>query len=141
MGFVYYNQIVIAPVQSIQIQTIGFAVGTIQICMVEDIITQTIRRNRVVHIVILIGIPVIRQLLRAENKHRFISVFVIFDNCQSGKGFTKTNTICQNTAIEFFQLADDCKHSIFLEVIKHRPYLAFLKSGSLIRQMIFGHIF
>ena len=91
----------------------------IQVRMIKDIITQPICCDRIVHIVIFVSIPVVGQFFWTQNEYGFVPVFIIFDYCQGSKGFTKTNAVCQNAAIVFFQLANDCKHGIFLKIIKH----------------------
>ena len=68
-----------------------------------------------------------------ENKHRFVSVLIILDDCQCGEGLTETYAVCQNAAIVFFEFADDGKHSVALKVVKHSPYFAFLESSSYVR--------
>ena len=108
--------------------------------MIEDIIAEPVCRNGVVYIVPFVGIPVLRQLLGAEDKDRTVSVFIIFDDSKCGKCLSKSNTVCKDAAIILFQLVDDGKHRIFLEVVKHPPDPAVLKACCLIRKHILRYV-
>ena len=108
--------------------------------MIENVIAETVRRNGVIDIVILIGVPIVRQLLRTEDKDRLVPVLVVFDDCESSKGFTKANTIGKNATIELFQFVDDGKSGILLEIVEHAPNLAFLKACGLIGENVFGYV-
>ena len=131
------DQIVVAPVQAIQIEAIRFSAASGQICVEQDVIVQPIRCNRVVHIVVLVGIPVFRQLFGAQHQNRLVSVLIILYDSQCGKGLTKANTVRKDTAVVLFQLIDDGKHRILLEVVQQAPDLALLEAGCLIRQFVF----
>ena len=72
--------------------------------------------NGIVDIVILIGIPVVRQFLGAKHKNGLVAVFVVFNNGKGGKGFTKTNTVCKNAAVELLKFVYDSKSGISLEL-------------------------
>ena len=109
--------------------------------MIKHIVPKPVGSNGVVDIVILIGIPVVRQFLGAKYKNGLVAVFVVFNNGKGGKGFTKTNTVCKDTAVELLKFVYDSKSGISLEVIEHPPNLAFLKTGRFVGQNIFGHIF
>ena len=67
--------------------------------MVEDIIAETIRCDGVVHIVVLIGVPVVCQLFWTEHKDGFVSVLVVFDYCQSCKRLAKAYAVSEDTAV------------------------------------------
>ena len=107
-----------------------------QVGVIQHIIAQPVFCDGIVDIVALICIPVFGQLLRAEHQHGFIAVFVILDDGKSCEGFTETHTIRQNTAVEFFQLADNRKNGIPLEVIEHFPDFALFEAGCLIGQLV-----
>ena len=140
MRFVNYNQIIIGPIDTSQIQTIGYSVGSVQVRMIENIIAQTVRCNRIIDVIILVCVPVVSQFFGAKHQHRLISVFIIFDNRQGGECFTKTNTVCQYTTVIFFEFVDDGERRIFLEVKQHTPDFAVLEAGCLIGQYIFRDI-
>ena len=135
--FINDDQIIVAPVQAIQIKAVRLSAASGQVCMEQDIIIQPIRCNRVVHIVVLVGIPVLCQLFGAQHQNRLVSILIILYDCQCGKGLAKANTVRKDAAVVLFQLIDDGKHRILLEVIQQAPDFALLKAGCLIRQFIF----
>ena len=112
-----------------------------QICMIKHVVTQSITSYGVVEIIILVCIPVVCQLLGAKHQNRLVFIFVVFDDCQCGEGFTKTNGVSENATIEFFKLADNGENRILLEIIKHIPNLRFFKSGCFIWENVFGNVF
>ena len=134
------NEIIVPPVKAAQVQTIGHATVTRQVCMKQDIIIQAICSNRIIDVVVLICIPVFGQLLRTENKDRFIAILIVFYDSQCSEGFTKTNTIRKDAAVVLFKLIDNRKHSISLEIIEHAPDFALLKSSCFIGQHILRDI-
>ena len=67
--------------------------------------------------------PVVAQLLRTKHEHHAIAKLIILDNRQRGKGFTKTYAVGEDTAVEFFELVDDGKCGVPLEVVQLVPYL------------------
>ena len=137
VGFINDDQIVVAPVQAIQIEAVRLSAASGQVCVEQNIIIQPIRCNRVVHIVVLIGIPVFRQLFGTQHQNRLVSVLIILYDSQCGKGLAKANTVRKDAAVVLFQLIDDGKHRILLEVVQQAPDFALLKAGCLIRQFIF----
>ena len=107
--------------------------------MKQHIIIQSVGGNWIVDIVVLIGVPVLRQLFGAEDKYGFIPVFVIFDNGKSGKGLTQANAVSQDAAVILLQLIDDGENGIPLEIIKHTPDFALLEASCFIGQDILGN--
>lgn len=75
-----------------------------------------------------------------EDQDGFVAVLIVFDNGQRGEGFTQAYAVCKNTAVEFFELTNNCKNSISLEVIKHSPNFTVLESGCLIGQLIVRNV-
>ena len=104
--------------------------------MIENIIAQPIRCNRIVDIVALVCIPVFREFFGTKNKNGFIAVLIILNHRKRSKRLAETNAVCQNTAVEFFEFADDGKNRVTLEVIKHSPDFAFLKARCFVRQLV-----
>ena len=105
--------------------------------MIKNIIAQPILRDGIVDIVALVGRPVLGQFFRAEYQHGFIAVFVVFDDRQRCEGFAEADAVRQNAAVEFFKLADDRQHCVFLEVVEHIPDFRLLEARCLIGQNIF----
>ena len=139
--FINHNQVIVAPVQTVEVKAVGIATGAVQVSMEKNVVTQTVCGNGVVYIIIFIGVPVVGQLLGAENQNVLVPILVILNNRQSREGLTETDTISQDAAIELFQLIDDCQGCIFLIVKEQIPNLALLKAGSLIGQHIFRDVF
>ena len=108
--------------------------------MIENIVSQPIRCNGIVDIVTLVRIPVLRELFRTENKHGFVAVLIILNHRKRSKRLAETNAVCQNTAVEFFEFADDGKNRVTLEVIKHSPDFAFLKARCFVRQLVLRNV-
>ena len=91
MRFINNNEVIVAPVQSIQVQTVGSAVFSGKVSVEQDIISQTVIGDRIVNVIIFVCIPVRCQFLRAENKNILVAVFVILHDCKGSKGLTETN--------------------------------------------------
>ena len=108
--------------------------------MKQHIIIQSVGGNGIVDIVVLIGVPVLRQLFGAEDKYGFVSVLVILDDGKSGKGLAQTYAVCQDTTVILFQFVDNGKDGVPLKIIEHTPDFALLESGCLIGQNILGNI-
>ena len=140
MGFINHHKVIVIPAQSGQVDSVGGSVRSSKVGVEQHIIVESIFHQRVVGVIIPICIPVVCQLLRAENENAFIAGFIVFYNCQRRKGLTKTNGVCQNTSIELFQFADDGKRRITLEIEQHTPDFAILKSGCLVGQCILRYI-
>ena len=105
--------------------------------MIKHIITEAVVFQWIVYIVVTVGIPVVKQFLRAKNENRFVAVFVILNDRKSGERLAKTYAVGKNTAVKLFQLVDDSESGIALEVVKFIPDNARLEAGCLIRQHVF----
>ena len=65
MALVYHQEIIVAPVHSLQVHTVGLALVSRQVGMEENIIVEAVGSYRVVDIIRFITNPVIVQFLRA----------------------------------------------------------------------------
>ena len=108
--------------------------------MVQNVIPQSIRRNRIVDVVRFVGRPVVRKLLGAEHQHAQIAVFVIFDNSQRSKCLAEADAVRQNAAVILFQLTDNCENRVFLECVEFVPDLALTETVGIVRQIVGGYI-
>ena len=140
MALINDNKVIVAPIQAVKVNSVRLPMLTGKVGMIEDIISQSICRNGIIDIVALVCIPVLRELFRAKDKHRFVAVLIILDHCKRSKCLAETNAVCQNTAVEFLKFADDGKNCVALEVIKHPPDFTFLKTRCLVRQFVFRYI-
>ena len=136
VGFVDHHQIIVAPVDSREIDLSRMAVLAGEVGVVQHVVAEPILRNGVVDVVALVGHPVFGELLGAEHEHGFVPVFVILDHSQRCKGLAQTDAVRKNAAIEGFELVDDGKRRIPLEVVQHFPDLGVLEAGCLIRQIV-----
>ena len=140
MGFINHQQVVIAPVQAIQIKPVRLSAAAGQVGMKKYVVVQAICRNRVVDIIILIGVPVLGKLFRAEHQHGLVAALIVLDHRKGCEGFSESHAISQDTAVVSLKLIDDRKHRVALKVIEQAPDFTLLKSGRLVRQHVLGNI-
>ena len=136
MALIDDNEIIVTPIQAIKIDPVRLSMLTGKVGVIEDVVSQSVCCNGIVDIIALVCIPVLRELFRAENKHRFVAVLIILNDRKRSERLAETNAVCQNTAVEFFEFADDGENCIALEVIKHSPDFAFLEACCFVRQLI-----
>ena len=134
------NKVIVAPIQAVKINSVRLSVFAGKVRMIEHIIAQTVCGNGIIDIVALICIPVLRELFGAENKHGFVAVLIILNHRKRSECLAETDAVCQNTAVEFFEFADDGKNRVTLEVIKHSPDFAFLKARCFVRQFVLRNV-
>ena len=132
VGLVNNNKVIIPPVQPVKIKPVGCTATAGQVCVKQYVIIQAISGDRIINIVVLIGVPVLRQLFRAEDKYRLVPVLIIFDNGKSGKGFAQPHAVSQDTAVVLLQFIDNGENSVPLEIIKHTPDFALLEASCFI---------
>ena len=56
------------------------------------------------------------------------------------KGLTQTDAVRKDAAVEGFELVDDGKRRVPLEVVQHFPDLGVLEAGCLIGQIVLRNI-
>ena len=140
MTLVYHHKVVVAPVDIRKVLSVGSATSARQVAMEKDIIAQAVFGNRIVQIIALIGNPVVVEFLRTEHQHRLVAVLVIFDDAQSGKRLTQTDTVGKYATVVLLQFVDYSQTGIFLEVIQLVPYHAVLEHCSLVGKSIVGKV-
>ena len=140
MRLVYDHQIVVAPVQTVQIEAVGESSVPREVRVEQNVVVQAVAGNGIVDIVILIGVPVLGQLFRAEDQHGLVAVLVVLDDRQCGESLTETDAIREDAAVVLLQLVNDGQHRISLKVVQHTPDLALFKARGLIRQHILGDV-
>ena len=141
MAFVNHNQVVVAPVDMLQIQSVARSPVSGKVGMEEDVVAQAVVSNGIVLVVGTEGLPIVVQFLRTEHKHRLIAVFIIFHHRQRSKGLAQSHTVGKDAAVISFQFVDDGKRCILLEVIEFVPDDAVLKTSAFIGQHILGYVF
>ena len=100
--------------------------------MEQHIVAETVRRNGIVDVVSLVGVPVLRQFLGTEYQNRLVAVLVILYHSKSGKGLAEAHAVRKDTAVVFFQFIDNGESRIPLEIVEHIPNTALLESCGLI---------
>ena len=141
MTFVDHHQVIVSPVDTVNRKSDhGVAAVPRQIGMVENIVAQTVLGQRIIDKIAAIGEPIFCKLLGAEHQYIFVAFLIVFDDRERGEGLAETDTVRQYTATVHFQLVDDGKRSIFLEIVQFSPYNAVFKSRGIIREHILRNI-
>ena len=109
--------------------------------MVENIIPQAVTGDGVIHIVGLVGHPVIAEFFGTEHQHPQVAVLIILDNGQSSESLAKAHTVGQDTAVILLQFADDGQHRILLEGIEFIPDQTVLETICFVWQVVLADIF
>src|SRR5574344_73082 len=120
-----------------QVQTIACSPLTGKVRMEQDVIAQSVGCYRIVLIIAAERHPVVVQLLRTEYQYTLVAIFIVLNDSKRRECLTKTYTIGQDAAIVLFQLVDDGKCRITLEIIELIPDCATMEPRLLIGQHIF----
>src|SRR5438445_789220 len=76
--------------------------------------------------------PVVGQLLGTEHKDGTIAKLVILDDGQSGECLPQADAVGKDAAVVRFQLVDDARGSITLEVVELFPNETVLIAGQVV---------
>lgn len=82
MRLIDNHKVIVSPVDTREIYTIGFSSSSSEVCMIKYIIVESILYERIVFIVIEECEPVISELLWTEYKNAFISFLIVLDNSE-----------------------------------------------------------
>ena len=85
--------------------------------MIKHIIIKSVGNKDISLVISCIYSPVVVELFGSKNKNTVIAKFIIFDNCESCKGFTQTYTIGNDTTVISFNLINSTNNTITLEFI------------------------
>ena len=140
MALVDDDEIIVAPVQQRQVEAVALALLTAEVGVEKHIVAQAVFLQRVVLVVALVGIPVVVQLLRAQDENGLIAVLVVLDDRKGGEGLSETYAVREDTAVVGFQLVDDGQCGILLEVVELVPYLRGLETRGFVGQHIFADV-
>ena len=142
MALVNNDQIIVSPVNTIYRKPYySITAVTREVCVIQNIVAQTILYKRVIDQISSVCHPVFGQLLRTKHKDIFVSAFIVFDHCEGSESLTKSDAVSQDAAVILFQLIDNGKCSILLKIEQLIPYHAILKASGFIRQNILRDIF
>ena len=59
MRFINNYKTVVTPIYSVKVKTIWLSMCSVKVCMIKNIITEAVGRNRVVNVIIFICVPVV----------------------------------------------------------------------------------
>ena len=121
MRLVNDNQVVVAPVNVLQVNVARQAVVTRQVGVVEHIKVKAVRLKRVAFVVGFVQRPVVAQALGHEYQHAVVAQLVVFDNGKGFKSFTQTHAVSQNAATKAVEFVDSSHHAIALKFIEFFP--------------------
>ena len=108
--------------------------------MIEDVVAEPVFCERVVDQVAPVGHPVLGELLRAQDEHVLVPALVVFDDCKRGEGLAESDAVGKDAAVILFELVDDAKRRVLLEVEKLVPDDAVLKAGRLVGEDVLGDV-
>lgn len=122
MRLIDHDKIIVSPIHTREIYTIGFSACSPEICMIQYIIIESIFYERIIFIVIEKCEPVISELLRTEYEDALISFLIIFYNSKCREGFSESDAIGKDTTIKSLELIDYSEYCIFLKIVELIPY-------------------
>ncbi len=140
MAFVDDHEVIVTPIDVGEFAPIATTLITGEVTVKKHIIAESIGYKRVVHIVAVIGFPVVMQLLGTKHQHIAVAPLVILDDGKGCEGFTQTHAIGENTTVVFLQLVDDGQGRIALEIIEFVPNYALLEASGLVGQYILADV-
>ena len=78
--------------------------------------------------------PVLGELLRAQHQYRLVAQLVVLDNCERSERLSQTNGVGEDAAVVGFQLVDDARRCVALEVVQALPDLRLRVACAVVRQ-------
>ncbi|MPM29595.1 hypothetical protein SDC9_76135 [bioreactor metagenome] len=136
VGLVDHHQVVVAPVDTGQIQAERFTLRPRQVGMREDVVGEAILTEEVGGVVGVVVRPVLRQLFGTQHQHGLVAQLVILDDGQRGERLAQTDRVGEDAAVVGFQLVDDSRGGVVLEVVQALPDLGLLVAGAVVGENI-----
>lgn len=118
MRLINHHKIVVAPVESLQINLTGFSTQASKVSMIEDVEVEPVFGKDVASIIDRVQRPVIAELLRAEHQDAIISEFIVLDDGQRLKGFAQSNAVSDDTAVILLDLVDSAENAVPLKSVQ-----------------------
>ena len=135
------DKIIVAPVDPVDGQSDGRVAAVAgQVGVIEDVVAEPVFCERVVDQVAPVGHPVLGELLRAQDEHVLVPALVVFDDCKRGEGLAESDAVGKDAAVILFELVDDAKRRVLLEVEELVPDDAVLKAGRLVGEDVLGDV-
>ena len=104
--------------------------------MKENVVAQFVGDERVILVMLPIEVPIVRELLRAQNEDVLIPFEIIFHDGERGKGLAESDAVGENAPVVLFQLTDNGDRGVPLELIEFVPDRALFESFKLFRQLL-----
>ena len=67
MALINDYKVIVAPIYTFQIEVVTAAMFTREVCVIENVVIQTVFRQRIVNVVLAISIPVLKQFFGAKH--------------------------------------------------------------------------
>ncbi len=134
------DEVVIAPVEPSQVKPVRCAAVPRKVRMVQHVVPQTVGNDRVVDVVVLEGVPVVRQFFWAQHEDGAVAVFIILDDRKCGECFAEADAVREDAPVERFQFVDDRQRRVLLEGVELAPDRALLEAGRLVGQHVLGGV-
>ena len=123
------NEIVVAPVERLEVDVAGIAALAAQVGVGKNVVTEAVVQERIEQAVGLVNGPVVAKLLRAENKDAFILQLEVFDDGEGFVGFSQADAVGNDAAVVAENLVDGPFRTILLKLEQRFPDLRFKKAG------------
>ena len=137
MRLVDHDQIVVAPIHSIEGDAEGLPGGAGEVGVAEDVVVEPVLGKNISGQVRIVVPPVVRKLFGAENENRAVPQLIIFDHRQGGECFAETDRVRENTPIVGLELIDDARGGVLLVVEEFVPDHALLVACQIVRKDVF----
>ena len=108
--------------------------------MGQHIVIETVFLKNIGLHVLVVGQPVVRQFLGAQNKHGFVSQLIIFDDGKRRKRFAEAHAVGQNAAVVGFKLVDDAHGRVALIVEELLPHKRILIARSVVGKHVVADV-
>lgn len=124
-----YNEVVIAPVDRLEIDVAAHAGRAVEVGVAQDVITEAVLAEDVSLVVLQVDRPVLAQLFRTDHQHAVIAQLVVLDDRQRLEGLTEADRVGDNAAVVLLKLVNRAKDAILLELVETLPDRVVLDAG------------
>jgi hypothetical protein len=106
MRLIYYDQVVVTPVQGFEIDITGVSPVPAEISVAKDVVSESIREERVEAAVVGVDSPILAQLFGAQDEDSLILQFEVLDYRQSLICLTEPDAVRDDAAVMAQNLID-----------------------------------
>src|SRR5690606_25143497 len=115
VGLIDDDEVIVAPVQRLEIDFTGVTAGPAQVRMVEYIVIESVGRQEIPAIIDRVQGPIVPEFFRAENEHAVVPQLIVLDNGESLKRLSYPDTAGQNATIVALDLVKCAQYRVALE--------------------------